>query len=260
MTNPTLIAQETPWTGFTLDSIVEALLAMRGLTNDATTGRTVAITSEDLEAKRFIREAIDDLHAKFPSVYSIQNYTVTWTAGDHSIVLPQNFASLLAVTFNGLSMAPLSRDDYYRILRSDEEGGGVYTEDQGTPRWYRLVGIADNDAGVSAGDTDYRVVLRLYPTPTEAKSLVVEYVTQAVAVANDEDTLPLTNTMQRWVLRRAAELWAGDRNDSALLQTAERERAKVEESLYSWFDGMRDRPSRLTIRYPHVRRHTRFRR
>lgn len=262
MTNPTLIAQDTPWAGFTLDSIVEALLAMRGLTNDSTTGRTVAITAEDTDAKRYIRGAINDLNDNFPSAYSTRFYTLaSWTADDHSIALPSNVSAVLSVTYDGYPLAPISRDDYYRLLRTDEEGGGLEGEGTGRPSRYRIMGFSDEDAGMGAGDVDYRLVLRLFPTPTDDKELVVEYVALAPAFANDEDALPMTHTMQRWVLYRAAETWAGERGDVALLQTAERERQKVEQTLYSWFTTSRVHSSRATTRRPNVTRtRDRFRR
>lgn len=261
MTNPTLIGQDTPWGGYTLDSIVEALLAMRGLSNDSSnTGRTAASAVEDADAKVYIKEAIDDLHAKYPNVWAIRTYTTTWTAGDHSIVLPANCGSVLAVTFNGLSLRPLSRDDYYRILRGDDEGGGVAEGSSGVPAYYRVVGFADADSGVTEGLTDYRLVLRLYNTPDTADSLVVEYVATAPDFAFDGDDVPLAKPLQRWVLCRAAEIWGARRGDDPLVQRNERERLKVEEGLHPWFDAMRERPSRATTRYPHVTRYARYRR
>lgn len=260
MTNPTLLAQETPWPGYTLDSIVEAMLGFRGLTNDSTTGRTVATAAEDADCKRLIKSAIDDLHAQFPSSWNIRSYTVTWVSGDHSIALPADCSSLLAVTYAGLSLRPIGRDDYYRLLRSDAEGGGVGTAETGKPAYYRVTGVTDADAGTDPGDTDYRLVLRIYPTPDDAEELVVEYVASAYEFANDEDTIPLTKACQRWVLQRAVEMWGTEAGDPALIQRAFLERQKVEQTLFTWFDSLRDRPSRVRTRPPHVYRRDRWRR
>lgn len=260
MTNPTLLAQDTPWGGYTLDSIVESLLGMRGLTNDASTGRTVAIAAEDADCKRLIKSALDDLHAKYPSVYAIRSYTTAWTQGDHSIALPANAESLLAVTYGGLSLRPLSRDDYFRLLRSDEEGGGLAAGLTGTPAYYRVTGVADVDAGTDEGDQDYRLVVRIYPTPETADQFIAEYVATAHGFENDGDMVPLGKPFQRWCLHRAAEIWGAERGDDGLTARNERERLKVEDGLFTWLDGMRDRPSRATTRYPHVTRSRRFRR
>lgn len=254
MTNPTLIAQGTPWGGFTLDSIVEAILNMRGLTNDSSKRYTLATTAEDADVKRVVYEAIGELQDKFPSAWSVQFYTATWTAGDHSIALPSNLSAPLAVTYNGFPLAPISRDDYYRLLRSDEEGGGLVGEGSGRPNWYRLMGYSDEDAGSGAGDVDYRLVMRLFPTPDDTEQLVVEYLALAAAIANDEDALPMTHTMQRWVKSRAAEILASERGDGNLLRNVERERQKVEDTLHAWFTASKVHASRVTTRRPNVRR------
>lgn len=257
MTNPTLIAQDTPWDGFTLDSIVEALLKPFGLTNDATTGRTLASTAEDADARRYIKQAIDDLHARFPNTWSTRLYTTTWTAGDHSILLPANCEGIFAVTLGGRPLDPLSRDDYLRILKTDAQGGGVDLGTAARPAGYRVTGFADNDPLTTSGATDYRLVLRIYPTPSAADTLVVEYAACAPQFANAGDDVPLARPLQRWVLYRALEMWSSDVNNGASLASAERERAKVEETLHSWFDSYQDRPSRATTRYPRVTRSSR---
>lgn len=257
MTNPTLIAQDTPATGYTLTSMKEAVLAMRGLTLDATTGRTVASTAEEAEAARVVYEAIDALNEEFPGLFAIQVYETTWTAGDHSINLPANCQSVLAVKFDGYPLDPWSRDDVLRAERPTGQGGGYEGVPNNRPGAWRLTGFADADSGSSEGQQDYRPVLRLYGTPTTAGSLWVEYVTVAGAVANGGDRLKISRPFQRWVKSKAAEILAGEKNDQALLQAAERERLKAQESLHSWFDLVRDRPARATTRYPRVTRSSR---
>lgn len=257
MTNPTLIAQDTPSTSFTLDSAVEALLGMRGLTNDTTTGRTPASTQEDTEARRYVRAAIDDLHAQFPSAWSVRLYTTTWTANDHSIALPANVQSIMGVTFGGVPLDSLSDDDYERILKTDAQGGGVDLGTAARPAGYRITGFSDEDPLTTSGAQDYRLVLRIYPTPSAASTLIVEYVATAPQFTNAGDYIPLARPLQRWILYRAAEMMAAEKGDTPLLEKSERERAKVEETLYSWFDAVRDRPSRATTRFPRVIRASR---
>lgn len=252
MANPTLIAQDNPWAGFTLDSIVEALLGMRGLTNDTTTGRTPASTADDADARRFVRSAMDDFHAKFPSLWSTQFYTATWTANDHSINLPANCQSVIAVTFDGYPLDPWSRDDRYRAERPAALGGGFESVPSTRPGAWRVMGYADADSGTAAGQQDYRQVLRLFGTPTTAGTLIVEYVALGALVDNATDKLPIGRPIQRWVLYRSGEMWGSERGDDALLQKSLGERAKAEDTLHSWFDGMRDRPTRATTAYPRV--------
>lgn len=254
MSNPTLIAQDTPATGFTLTSIKEAVLAMRGLTLDATTGRTVASTAEQAEAERVVYEAIDDLAAAFPGVFHTQFYETTWTAGDHSINLPANCQSVLAVTFDGYPLDPWSRDDRYRAERPSNQGGGFESVPSTRPGAWRIMGYADADPASTEGAQDYRQVLRLFGTPQTAGALSVEYVAIAGAIANGGDRMKLARPLQRWVKSRAAEILAEEKNDRALLEAASAGKSQVEETLHSWFDGMRDRPSRATTAYPRVTR------
>src|SRR5262245_4986281 len=120
MTNPTLVAQAAAWQGFTLDSAVEKLLSMRGLTLNTATGRTLATATEETEAQEAIYSAIDDLFTKFPGVFNRQWLTQAWVSGDHSISLPDGVHAILQVKFGGVQMRPLSRDDLARIERSDD--------------------------------------------------------------------------------------------------------------------------------------------
>lgn len=260
MSNPTLLAQDTPWDGFTMDSLVEALLNMRGLTSDTTKDLSLAETADTNDALRFVREALDDLFARFPNLCSRRQYSVAWTSGDHSILLPANFGSIEQVSLGNIPVAPLSDADYARILRPDENGGGVLGEGEAWVPWgYRLVGMAD--AASPATGADVRAVLRLYPTPTGVSAtatLLVDYVAVAPKVATTTQVIPILRPLQRWVKAAAAVLWASERNDMALGSAQERTLARIEESLYSWFDGMRDRPSRATTRRPVVRRLDRY--
>lgn len=260
MTNPTLIAQETAWTGWTEDEIVEAVLKPKGLTNDASTGRTVATASESSEAKRYVREAADELHAMLSNVFAFRWYETTWTAGDHSIALPADVGSVLQVSYAGFNLRPITRDDLARLQRSDEEGGGIDGEATGQVGYYRVAGFSDEDAGATAGDRDWRLVLRIYPAGDAAETLKVNYIALAPALTVGADPLPWLPTMQRWIRLRAGEIWAADQGDVAQGSAQERERAKVEVTLHSWLEAMREMPSRARTRLPHVTRSRRWRR
>lgn len=260
MTNPSLIAQDTPWRGFTMDEIVEAVLMPKGLTLSASTNRTIATTEEQSRVERYVREAVDELHAMLPNVFTFQWYEATWTVGDHSIALPANMGSILQLTFDGYNMRPITRDDYARLRRTDEEGGGIESEEGGRVAYYRVTGYSDEDAGTAAGDRDWRVVVRLFPTPLEAKTLKVNYISLPPALTVGADPMPYLPTMQRWIRHRAGEIWAADSGDVAQQSSCERERAKVEPTLQGWFEAMRELPSRARPRRPHVTRKLRYRR
>lgn len=256
MTNPTLIAQDTPWRGFTFDEIEERLLASRGLTNDSSSGRTVATAAEVTACKAHLRRAFDLLYVEFPNLWTVRNYATTWTSGDHSIALPANTMAVLAVTFDGYNLRHMSRDDYYRSLRSVDEGGDVAAA--GRPVYYRISGHAD----VGSGSKDWRIVMRLHPIPSTSyagKALNVEYLAHAPAFGTETDPVNLYSFLQGWVLERAKELWSAENGDMAILQTAEKERAKHERGIASWIEGSRQMPGRLTTRYPNVSRKTRYR-
>lgn len=244
MANPTLVAQDDPWRGFTFDELEERLLASRGLTNDSSTGRTVATTGEVTAAKAHLRRAFDLLNARYPSLWSSRFYSFTWTSGDHSVALPSNVMAILNVTWKGRSLKPLTRDDYYRLLRTDDEGGDTAaTQD---PNNFRVTGYAD------AGSADWRIVMRLHPLPASAEAVVVEYLALAGDYATESNAIPLYPFMQGWVLERAKELWSAENGDSAIQRVAEAERMKHETDIDRWIEGTRPPASRVTWKYPNV--------
>lgn len=266
MTNPTLITQDNAWRGFTFDQLVEQMLQRRGVTNSVATYPTLpeASAAELAGAQLAARRAFDLLNVEFPSLYAIRTYTVTWTAGDHSIALPKNVMAIKAVTYRGLSMTPLSDDDYYRVLRSDEEGGGIAAD--GEPSRYRVVGFSDEDAGSSEGNRDWRLVLRLYPTPGtgySSGSLVVEYVAlandfESVDASEGGDPIALWPHLQGWCLERATELWLTACRDSNGAKGAETERLKHERTIHSWIErATREPTQRMKWRFPHPSRRAR---
>lgn len=253
MTNPLLVGQETPWRGFTGDELEERLLASRGLTNDAATGRTVAIAGEISAAQMHMRRAFDLLNADFPSLWSIQRYSVAWIANDHSIALPANVMAVLNVTFAGVSMRPLNRVDYFRLLRPDDAGGDIGSLGSG-PGYYRITGFADVDAGVNPGDRDWRIALRIHPAPATTDLVEIEYIALArdhfLDTDTQQDPLPLFPWLQGWVLERAKELWSAENGDSAISKVAKNERIQHERSIHRWIEGTRPASGSVTWRYP----------
>ena len=258
MTNPTLLGQDTGWAGWTFEELMERILAGRGLTMDPTTGRTPATAAEETAARDALYRAINLLPARFPSLWDIRTWTTAWVSGDHSVALPQNTMAVLAVTFDGLSMSPMSRDDYYRLLRPDDEGGD--TGDASRPTRYRVVGASDQ----GVGSVEWRVVMRLHPEPATdyaGKQLVVQYVSLGVDVQTSEtDPMPLFPFLQGWCLERGRELWAVEAGDGSMAQVAEAERMKHERDINSWIDsGTRQGSSRMRWRYPNPSRGSRYR-
>lgn len=258
MTNPTLISQDSPYSGFTVATVVEALLTSRGLTNDATTGRMPASTDENAHAHRDVRRALDELDQKFPSVWAFRTVSATWVANDHSYSLPANCGQVLEVRLNGLPLRPMSRDDLAKQRRSTDEGGGILTEG-GTPTQYRIMGYADASAGADL--TDLRQVLRIWPTPTSALSLDVDYVSMGSDLATEAEKLPVWPTLQTWVLERAKVFWCSDVGDDAAIKSALTQMAMVESLVGSWLDGTHEAPQRVTWRFPNPgsKRRSRYR-
>lgn len=258
MANPTLIAQDEAWRGFTLDELAERLLASRGMTLDADTGRTLATTTEEAEAKNYLKMAADFCALEFPSLWNTRHYTVAWTDGDHSIALPANVMVPLAVTFDGRSLKPLSRDDYYRLLRNDDEGGDV--SDAGRPAYYRVTGYSDE----GAASRDWRVVLRVHPQPSSTyagKTLAVEYLALAgdYAAGEADDLMALYPYMQAWILQHSKELYAAENGDSAIQGVAEKARVAAGDRIHNFLQGTRQNVKRFTFRYPTVTRRRRYR-
>lgn len=269
MTNPTLIGQDSAWRGFTFDQIVERVLQARGLTADTTTypTRTEADASELELAQISVRRAFDLLNTDFPSVWSRRTYSVAWTSGDHSIALPANVMAIRGVTMGGYPLAPISLDDYYRLLKADSEGGGIASGDR--PLYYRVSGYSDEDTGTAEGDRDWRLVLRLDPAPANAyatATLVVDYLAfagdyEAVDSTEGGDPVALYPWMQGWVLERAKELMSAETGDSNLQKVSREERMIHEASINTWIEqATRDTSNqRMTWRYPNKRRRRRYR-
>ena len=161
--------------------------------------------------------------------------------------------AILGVTWKGLSLRPMTREDFYRALRSDEEGGDVGATDD--PKYFRITGFSDEDAGVGAGDRDWRIAMRLHPVPASAEETIVEYLALSSDFTSTEgDPIFLFPFMQGWALERARELWSAENGDSAIQKVAEGERLKHETDIDRWLEGTVAKASRFTWRYPNVTR------
>lgn len=252
MADPTLVSNVTPYTGFTLDQITERLLAARGMTLDSTTGRVVATSGEQTDAYNRVRRAFSLLSTRFPSIFSIQQYSVAWTAGNTMIALPASIRDIVYVSFDGRQLRPLTRIKYLDIIKAADSGGGYKVT--GEACYYRVAGFSDE--GVSPA-TDYRIVLEIIPNPDSASTdtLIVGYNSKAPALPRtDSDdgavTLPVNEPLQEWILRRAQELWAVDASDTTSRENAEAERLKIEMDLDEMLEANLEYPDVAIPDYP----------
>lgn len=245
MANPTLVGSETPYSGFTVAQIVERLLATRGLTEDATTGRTVATSDDSAQARVFVRRAVNALNGTFPSVWSIREATGTWIAGDSMIALPQNARAALYVLFDGVPLRAINRDDDLRNRTQNVSNGvaGQLKTGAGV-EFYRTVGFT------SLSGTDKRPVIQLFATPPEAKSYIIGYNAKAPALTTDADAMPMMDSFQEWVLIKARELWATEVNDTVTKQVAMADLARQEQAMIPELESMLEAPKRMRWRYP----------
>lgn len=242
MANPTLVGNVTPWVGFTLATLCERLLATFGLTEDSTTGRTVASTEEAAQGRVFIRRAVSMLNGRWPSIWSIRTVTGTWTAGDHSVQLPTQCRSILYMLWDGAPLTAISRDDELRNLTPNLSSGVAGTLKTGTGvKFYRTTGYVSGQQSP---------VVRLYATPTEAKTYEVCFNTLAPGLTVDGDYLPMMAQFQEWVLAKARELWASELNDAPTKQGALVDLKRIEDDLIPDTEAMQEIPHRFKWRYP----------
>lgn len=246
MANPTLAGNQTPYVGFTLAQIVERLLATFGLTEDSTTGRTVASTEEAAQARVFVRRAVSMLNGKFPSIFSIRTVTGTWIAGDHSLALPTQARSILYFMFDGLPLNPMTRDDELRIAQANTASGVAQAPKTGDGNvlLYRTTGIVLGTTSVSTP------VVRLFDTPAEAKAYEICFNTIAPALTVESDVLPMMQQFQEWVLQKARDLWANELNDLSQKSAAAVSLKEIESDLVPDTEAMLEVPHRLKWRYP----------
>lgn len=252
MTNPTLIGNVTPYGGFTVESIVERLLASRGMTLDAATGRTIATTTEQTESFNRLRRAMVMMSAKYPGIWTIQEYSVAWIAGDTRINIPLNALNVLYVYFNGVPLTPLNRHMLQGIEASDDSTANYRIT--GDPRYYAMVGISNSG---DANDPIYRQVLELIPAPatTVTDTIRIGYRIRSPelpsSTAEEKDNpLPVHEALQEWLLRRSMELWAADEGDQTTTMIAREERMVVEMDLDELIEGMGEYPKVATAEYP----------
>lgn len=248
MANPTLIGQVTPFTGFTLATFVERLLATRGLTESEATGRTIATAADSSEARERARRAVVQLHLEFPTYFSDRTYSVTWTVGDHSILMPSDFSKARYVLFGGVPLSRLDTEERLRDLKS--VANGQTAADQlnsvsGT-KFYEVVGVSE----VNATTDPARPVMRLYEQPTEASTLEVRYESKPPAMTTDAQVLPYDPIMQEWLLNKARALWASDASDPATARRASEDLDKLTLQVDDHQHGTREGLPSLRWKYP----------
>ena len=242
MANPTLVGNVTPWAGFTLATIAERLLAAFGLTEDATTLRTIASADESATARTFLRRSVGMLNGRFPSIWSLRETTGTWTSGDHSISLPTQARSVAYVLWDGVPLDPMTRDDELRVANQNTSSGSHSVIKTGTGvRLYRTTGYV---TGTNV------LVLRLYETPTEAKTYAIGFNTLAPAMTTEGDAIPYSAQFAEWILAKAKELWASELNDTATKQNALLDLKRIEDDLIPDAEAMIEVPHRLKWRFP----------
>lgn len=242
MANPTLVGAVTPYAGFTVAQIVERLLSTFGLTEDSSTGRTVATTEESAQARVFVRRAVSMLNGKFPSIWSIRETTGTWTAGDHSLAMPSDCRSILYVVFDGLPLVAMTRDDELRNMQANAADGTAQSPKTGDGNvlLYRTTGVTSANL----------IVVRLYDTPAEAKTYSIVYNTLAPALTTDASAMPMMTQFQEWVLAKARELWASELNDLIAKSAAVGDLRTIEADLIPDTEAMLEVPHRMKWRFP----------
>lgn len=253
MTNPTLIGNVTPYGGFTVESIVERLLASRGMTLNSATGRTVATTTEQTEAFDRLRRAMVMLSARFPGVWTIQEYSATWTSGDTRLAVPANCLNVLYVYYNGIPLKPLNRHHMQAIEASDQSGQDYRIS--GDTAYYHVVGITNTG---TTDDPVYAQVIELIPAPASpnaTRTVRIGYRIKSPALpsstAEEKDNpLPIHEALQEWLLRRMMEMWGADEADQTTVQVAREERQVVELDLEELIEGTSEYPKVATPEYP----------
>lgn len=251
MANPTLVTNVPPWAGFTRTTIHEALLKSRGMTLDSTTGRMVAIASEQSESLDYLRRAFGELNITWPNTFQERTQSATWTADDSQKALADDVGTVLSVRLGGVELRALSRDDYLRLRRSDDQGGGVGADGE-DPAFYRIVGTTAANL----------LVLEIMPTPSAADTLEVDYISLPPSLPDASPTavIRLWPHLAEWLLHRAKEIWAAETGDTSLSTASYQERMKVEKVIDNWLEGTKQYPLRVRWKYPNqtARRGRRF--
>ena len=243
MANPILATQVTPYLGWTLAQAVEQLLETRGMTEDATTGRTVATASDSAGARTRIRRAVAALHQEFPGYFANRTYTVAWTLGDHSIELPSDVANPLSVMLGGVPLRHLDDEAWLRDTVADADGRDASDQIKTTTisKYYRITGV---------GSTNFYMVMRIYEQPTEASTLEIKYVSKAPALTTDAQVLPYSTEFQEWILHKARLLWSSDANDRVTKQNALEDLQMQTAVVLEAMDGSREAKTVARWRFP----------
>lgn len=244
MSNPTLTTQVTPYTGWTLATAVETLLATRGLSEDSTSGRTIATATESADARRRIRRAVADLHLSFPGIYSDRTYTIAaWTVGDHSAQLPSDFGSIRWVEWGGVPLVPLDDEARLRDLTSVAGGRSATDQIQSTSRvrYYRVEGV---------DSTNSIPVIRLYEQPTEAEECKIRYISRAPQLTTDASVLPYDPVIQEWIISKARALWAADEPDQIIMAAADKGMRESADKVDTLQQGSHEKRSAFRWKFP----------
>ena len=266
MADPTLVTQDTTWAGWSVETLIDEILRPFGLTNDTTTDRVPASTDEIALARDALRLAATYLNSKYPSVWARRSYTTTWTAGDHSIMLPIGVKFVERVTYGGRPLDSLTMEDRTRFIRNDENGGGWKT-DSAKPDYYYVSGIADADlagnGGGATGTPEWRMVLRIVNTPGtgfNTEQLVVYYMARSpdFASADDAEQVEFDPLYHDWLGNRATEIMAQKFGAArGIHDEAYGERLKIEESIFNFQEGTGEFPDRVRWQYPTLADHRR---
>jgi hypothetical protein len=251
MANPTLVAQDDAWGGWTHSQILDEILRPFGLTNDSTTDRVEASADEVELARDALRLASGYFHAKWTSLWARRLYTVTWTVGDHSIALPADVLAIKRVYFGGYPLDPLSLEDRTRLANNDDSGNDWKIEGDTRPRYYYISGITDTNADQTA----FAPVLRLVIEPDAADELVIEYTARSKAYlsADDADILSIAPLFQDWLAQRGVEILASRLGPArTVADSAMMERAKIEDVIQDYLEGTGEFPDRLRWDFPPV--------
>jgi len=258
MTNPTLLTGDTTWAGWDVDTLLDEILRPFGLTNDTTTDRVAASTDEKALARDALRLSSTYLNSKYPSVWARRRYSVTWTATDHSIVLPAGVKFIERVYYGGRPLDSITMEDRTRYAQNDEQTGDWKTSSE-KPDYYYVSGVCDND---SAGG-DWRMVLRLVNTPGTAydtETLLVDYIARSPDFASGDDAnqVEFDPLYHDWLVNRAVEIMAAKFGAArSLHDEAYAERLKVEDSIFDFLDGTGEFPDRVRWAYPPLSDHQR---
>ena len=247
MANPTLISADTTWAGWTPAELIDEILRPFGLTTGTNT-RVVANTDESALARDALRLAATYLNSKYPSIWARRIYSVAWTAGDHSIVIPVNAKMIERVFYNGLPLDSLTVEDRTRLANSDDNTN-EWKVSSSAPIYYYVSGITDSNGDGSV----YQSVLRLVPTPEDADTLEIHMIARSpdFASGDDANATEFDPLFHDWLVQRGVEILAGKLGSARNIhEDAFAERQKIEGIIFDHLEGSGEYPDRIRWQYP----------